>query len=68
MPRSPGGCAYLSERAPLPIGLKAKDPGGELPVVVDLTAADEPEGRARERVACTMCDWNGFYIGVNAGA
>src|SRR6202042_1812541 len=31
--------------APLPIGFKAKDPGGGLPVVADLTAADEAEGR-----------------------
>jgi|SRR5580704_6064651 hypothetical protein len=40
----------IFQSAPLPIGLNAKDPGGGLPVVADLAAADEPEGRARERV------------------
>jgi hypothetical protein len=31
-------------------------------------AADMPVKTRPAPVACTMCDWNGFYIGVNAGA
>jgi outer membrane immunogenic protein len=31
-------------------------------------AADMPLKAPPAPVACTMCDWNGFYIGVNAGA
>jgi outer membrane immunogenic protein len=31
-------------------------------------AADMPVKALPAPVACTMCDWSGFYIGVNAGA
>lgn len=31
-------------------------------------AADMPVKALPAPVACTMCDWNGFYVGGNAGA